>query len=58
MGQGARRKQDQSSQKAHVHTYFLEVVDVDRSHLYECETVQGTHAFHLVRTLDNAIVEM
>ena len=34
------------------------MVDVDRSHLYECNTVQGTHAFHSVRTLDNAIVEM
>ena len=28
MGQGARRKEYQSSQKAHVHKYFWEVVDV------------------------------
>ena len=34
------------------------MVDVNLSHLYECKTVQGTHAFHLVRTSDNAIVEM
>ena len=58
MGNKARRKEYQSSQKAHVHRYFWEVVDVDQSHLYECKTVQGTHAFHLVRTSDNAIVEM
>ena len=58
MGQGARRKEDQSSQKAQVHRYFWEVVDVDLSHLYECKTIQGTHAFHSVRTSNNAIVEM
>ena len=58
MGQGARRQEDQSSQKAHVHRYFWEVVDVDRSQLYECKTVQGTRAFHAVRMSDNAIVEM
>ena len=29
MGQGDRRHEDQSSQKANVHRYFLEVVDVD-----------------------------
>ena len=58
MGQGARRKEDQSSQKEHVHRYFWEVVDVDQSHLYECKTVQGNHSFHSVRTLDNSIVEM
>ena len=57
MGQGARRKEDQSSQKEHVHRYFWEVVDVDQSHLYECKTIQGTHALHLVKTSDNAIVE-
>ena len=34
------------------------MVDVYRSHLYECKTVQGTCAFHSVRTSDNAIVEM
>ena len=58
MGQGARRQEEQSSQKAHVHRYFWEVVDVDRSHIYECKTVQGTHAFHSFRMSDNAIVEM
>ena len=34
MGQGARRQEDQSSQKAHVHRYFWEVVNVYRSHTY------------------------
>ena len=29
MGQGDRRKEDQSSQKVHVHRYFWEVVNVD-----------------------------
>ena len=58
MGHGDRRHEDQSSQKAHVHRYFLEVVDVDRSHLYECKTVQGRHAFHSVMTSNNAIIEM
>ena len=29
MGQGARRKEDQASQKAHVHRDFWEVVNVD-----------------------------
>ena len=58
MGQGARRKEDQSSQKSHVHRYFLEVVDVEQSHLYECNTIQGTRAFHFVRMLYNAMVEM
>ena len=58
MGQRARRQEDQSSQKAHLHRYFWEVVDVDRSILYDCKTVQGTHAFHSVRTSDNLIVEM
>ena len=51
MGQGASRKEDQSSQKAHVHKYFLEVFDVDRSNLYEPKIIQGTCAFHLVKML-------
>ena len=58
MGHRGRMQEYQSSQKEHVHRYFWEVVDVDRSHLYECKTVQGTHAFHSVRTSNNAIVEM
>ena len=53
LGKGARRQDDQSSQKARVHRYFWEVVDVDRSHLYECKIVQETHAFPSVRTSDN-----
>ena len=51
-------QKDQSSQKAHVHGYFLQVVNVDQSHLYECKTIQGTHAFDSVRMSHNAIVEM
>ena len=58
MGKGDRGKEDQSSQKAHVHRYFWEMVDVDRSHLYKCKTIQGTCIFHSVRMPDNAIVEM
>ena len=58
MGQGGRRHEDQSSQKAHVHRYFLEVVYVDRSHLYKCKTIQGPQAFHSVMTSHNAIIEM
>ena len=34
------------------------MVDVDRSHLYECKTFQGTNAFYSIRMLYNAIVEM
>ena len=58
MGEGARRKEDKSTRKAHVQRYFWELVDVDWLELYECKTVQGTHAFHLVRISNNAIVEM
>ena len=57
MGKGAKRKEDQSSQKAPIHRYFREVVDVYQAHLYECNTIQGAHAFHLVRMSGNAIVE-
>jgi hypothetical protein len=31
MGEGTRTCEDQSSRKLHVHRYFWEVVDVDRS---------------------------
>ena len=37
MGQGHRRQEHQSSQKTYVHRYVWEVVDVDRSCLYECK---------------------
>ena len=33
MGEGARMQEDQSTRKAHVHRFFWEVVDVDRSQL-------------------------
>ena len=34
------------------------MIDVYRSHLYECKTVQGPHAFHSVMMSNNAIIEM
>ena len=37
MGEGARMQEDQSTRKAHVHRLLWEVVDVDRSQLYECK---------------------
>ena len=46
MGHGSRRQEEQSSKKTHVHRYFWEAVDVDRSHLNECKTIYGTHAFN------------
>ena len=39
MGKGARRKEDQSYQKEHVHRNFGEVYDVDPLHLYEWKIV-------------------
>ena len=47
IGQGARRREEQSSQKEHVHRYFWEVVDVDRSHLYEWNVDKETLLFLL-----------
>jgi hypothetical protein len=35
MGEGTRTREHQSHRKGHVHRYFLEVVDVDRSQWYE-----------------------
>ena len=58
MGEGARMQEDQSTRKAHVHRLFWEVVDVNRSQLYECKTIKGTHRLHSVRTSDNAIFEI
>jgi hypothetical protein len=37
MGEGTWTHEDQSHMKAHVHRYFWEVVDVDRSQWYECK---------------------
>ena len=35
MGEGEIMQEDQSTRKAHVRIFFWEVVDVDRSQLYE-----------------------
>jgi hypothetical protein len=42
MGEGARMQEDQSTRKAHVPRFFWEVVDVNRSQLYECKVIKGT----------------
>ena len=46
MGEGAIMQEDHSTRKSHVHRFFWEVVDVDRSQLYECKTIKGTHQLH------------
>ena len=38
--------------------YFWEVVDIDRSHAWECNTVLGTRGFHSVRSSDNPVFEI
>ena len=38
--------------------FFWEVVDVDRSHAWECKTVTGTRGFHSVRSSGNPIFEI
>ena len=37
---------------------FLKVVGIDRSRSYSCGTVQGTRAFHLVRSSNNPLFEI
>ena len=58
VGEGARMQEDQSTRKSHVCRFFWEVVDVDRSQLYERKNIKGTHQIHSVRTSDNAIFEI
>ena len=58
MGEGERMQEDQSTRKSHVRGSFWEVVDVDRSQLYECKMIKGTCRLHSVRTSDNAIFEI
>ena len=50
--------QVESTRKRHVERFFWEVVDIDRSHAWECKTVPGTHGFHSVRSSDNPIFEI
>ena len=48
----------ESTRKRHVERCFWEVVDIDRSHAWECRTVPGTRGFHLVRSSDNLVFEI
>ena len=38
--------------------FFWEVVDIDRSHAWECKTISGTLGFHSVRSSDNPVFEI
>ena len=58
MGEEARMQEDQSTRNAKVCRFFWEVVDVDRSQLYECKMIKGTRQLHSVRTSENAIFEI
>ena len=48
----------ESTRKRHVERFFWEVVDIDRSHAWECKTVPGTRGFHSVRSFDNPVFEI
>jgi len=48
----------ESTRKRHVDIFFWEVVDIDRSHAWECKTVPGTRGFHSVRSSDNPVFEI
>ena len=48
----------ESTRKRHVERFFWEVVDIDRSHAWECKTVPGTRGFHSVRSSDNPVFEI
>ena len=37
--------------------FVWEVVDIDRSHAWECKTIPRTHGFHSVQSFDNPIFE-
>ena len=45
----------ESTRKRHVERFFWEVVDIDRSHAWECKTIPRTHGFHSVRSSDNPL---
>ena len=38
--------------------FFWEVVDIDRSHAWECKTFPGTCGFHSVQSFDNPVFEI
>ena len=48
----------ESIRKRHVEIFFWEVVDIDHSHAWECNTVPGTRGFHSVRSSDNSVFEI
>ena len=43
--------QVESTRKRHVERFFWEVVDIDRSHAWECKTFPGTRGFHWFEVL-------
>ena len=49
---------DQSTRKNHAQRSFWEAIDVDHSHTYRVNTVQGTQGFHSTRRLDNSTLEI
>lgn len=44
---------DKSTRKSHVQRIFWEVTNVDHSHTYWVNRVQGTQVFHSIRSSDN-----
>ena len=48
----------ESTRKRHVEIFFGKVVDIDRSHAWECKIFPGTHGFHSVRSSDNPVFEI
>ena len=49
---------NKSTRKRHVERFFWEVVDIDRSHAWECKTIPGTRGFHSVWSSDNPVFEI
>ena len=48
----------QSTRKSHVQRIFWEVTNVDRSHTYQVNTVQGNQRFHSIRSSDNSTLKI
>ena len=49
---------DQLARKSHVQRIFWEVTNVDCSHTYWVNTMQGTQGFHSIRSLDNSTLKI
>ena len=49
---------DQSTRKSHVQRVFWEFTNVDCSHTYRVNTVQGTRGFHSIRSSYNSALEI